>query len=711
MAEAGALTFQFKADTGEFTNALKQAVSGLKGLADEAKATAQKINGDLAKITSTAGEITNPLKKASTELKAVATESKSSGDELKQRMKEIAENSKSVGEGIAASYAKAALVITGLTAAYALAAPAAKRLYDEASKTLTLYQKLAEQSRDTGQSTTTIRAFQNYGAGFGVKAEDSLASLQKVRDLFTQMQKGETVLEGAFAKGDEALQKQVNSAKNVEDAFKRIIGVIGNGKYQTAVGVGAAIGIDEKTVARMREANIYTGQAKLDVDEMTERAKELGLVINSGMTQSAAVFAKETQNANDKLSQTWDLAANRLRDAFGALTPLVQTLNTAWLSIQQTIADIAAGVALLVKNVADLTVNAVAAGQALAQALSYRMRLALGVGDQAVTWDKFGKSSPVEMLHGPVNELTVNARQFDPPYVEREKQRGAALGSLSYTSPRDPPPGDKAGGGRGQAADAVKSYMESLERSRDVLKQEIDLWGKTRTEVEAAKALEMARAAAKKEGRDLTEAEVQKVRQLGTAYGSLKDKLEELRDRQQSMLQIAQTFSSAIADWAINGTKAKDVFASLAKSIANMALQATLMGQGPLAGLFGTKSADGGNSLGGLFGSLVGGLGSFKLPGFAAGGTVPGNQWAVVGEQGPELIRSGSGGATVIPNGGITGSGVPVVNVHNYAGAAVQVKQSKGPTGPSIDVVLTELVLRDVNQRGPISQALGARRF
>jgi hypothetical protein len=44
-------------------------------------------------------------------------------------------------------------------------------------------------------------------------------------------------------------------------------------------------------------------------------------------------------------------------------------------------------------------------------------------------------------------------------------------------------------------------------------------------------------------------------------------------------------------------------------------------------------------------------------------------------------------------------------------GAAVQVKQSKGPTGPSIDVVLTELVLRDVSQRGPISQALGARRF
>jgi hypothetical protein len=719
MTEAGALTFQFKADTSEFTNGLKQAINGLNSLADEAKSSAQQISGHLSKITSSAGEVSNPLKKASTELKAVAVEAKSNGDALKERMKEIAESSKSVGEGIASSYAKAAMVIAGLTAAYALAAPAARLLYDEASKTLTLYQKLAEQSRDTGQSTTTIRAFQNYGAGFGVKAEDSLSSLQKVRDLFTQMQKGETVLEDAFAKGDEALKKQFNSAKNVEDAFRRIIDVIGNGKYQTAVAVGGAIGIDEKTVARMRESNIYTGKAKLDVDEMTQRAKELGLVINSGMTQSAAVFAKETQNANDKLSQTWDLAANRLRDAFGGLAPLVQTLNMAWLTVQQTIADVAAGVALIVKTVADLTAGAIAAAKAIASMQIASVRVDnQPAGDSRTNTDSRGRYGAPYQIDGEVRRGLAFQRgrlleppKFDPPYQDREAQRGAALGGLSYTSPREPPPPGKGGGGRAEARDAVENYVASLERSKAVLQQEIDLWGKTRTEVEAAKALEMARAAAKKEGRDLTEAEVQKVRQLGTAYGALKDKLEELRDRQQSMLQVAQTFASAIADWAINGTKAKDVFASLAKSIANMALQATLMGQGPLAGLFGTKSADGGNSLGGLFGAFTkgigggGGFGDFigpRLPGFAAGGTVPSNQWAIVGEKGPELIRSGSGGASVIPNNVMAAQGGRQASVFHIdaRGAQVGVAEQITSALKAYDAQLSRSLASRVNESG-----------
>jgi hypothetical protein len=275
------------------------------------------------------------------------------------------------------------------------------------------------------------------------------------------------------------------------------------------------------------------------------------------------------------------------------------------------------------------------------------------------------------------------------------------------------PSGGKKGGdgGGGATTDAVENYVASLERSKAVLQQEIDLFGKMRTEVEAAKALEMARAAAKKEGRDLTEAEVQKVRQLGTAYGSLKDKLEELRDRQQSMLQVAQTFASAIADWAINGTKAKDVFASLAKSIANMALQATLMGQGPLAGLFGTKSADGGNSLGGLFGAFTkgigggGGFGDFigpRLPGFAAGGTVPSNQWAIVGEKGPELIRSGSGGASVIPNNVMAAQGGRQASVFHIdaRGAQVGVAEQITSALKAYDAQLSRSLASRVNESG-----------
>lgn len=62
---------------------------------------------------------------------------------------------------------------------------------------------------------------------------------------------------------------------------------------------------------------------------------------------------------------------------------------------------------------------------------------------------------------------------------------------------------------------------------------------------------------------------------------------------------------------------------------------------------------DGGNSdsLGGIFSAIV----PF-LPGFASGGAISPDQWAVVGEQGPELFHSGGGG-TIVPNSKAVGMG------------------------------------------------------
>lgn len=57
----------------------------------------------------------------------------------------------------------------------------------------------------------------------------------------------------------------------------------------------------------------------------------------------------------------------------------------------------------------------------------------------------------------------------------------------------------------------------------------------------------------------------------------------------------------------------------------------------------------------GIAGSAVGGKGGLSgmppLLGFASGGVMKPNTWGLVGERGPELIRAGSQGATVSPNG------------------------------------------------------------
>lgn len=54
----------------------------------------------------------------------------------------------------------------------------------------------------------------------------------------------------------------------------------------------------------------------------------------------------------------------------------------------------------------------------------------------------------------------------------------------------------------------------------------------------------------------------------------------------------------------------------------------------------------------------------------ASGGTVNPKEWSLVGEQGPELIRAGMGGATVLPNHALTAGGntYVTVNAPNYVG-------------------------------------------
>lgn len=88
-----------------------------------------------------------------------------------------------------------------------------------------------------------------------------------------------------------------------------------------------------------------------------------------------------------------------------------------------------------------------------------------------------------------------------------------------------------------------------------------------------------------------------------------------------------------------------DTFDDLTKSIRRMALQAVLLGQGPLAGIFG-MSAPAGGGPGGLFGAL-----SSLFTGFhAKGGLIPNGKFGIVGDAGPEPVIGTSRGAMVLPN-------------------------------------------------------------
>lgn len=272
-------------------------------------------------------------------------------------------------------------------------------------------------------------------------------------------------------------------------------------------------------------------------------------------------------------------------------------------------------------------------------------------------------------------------------------------------------PGKSAGGGGGGggssgkseeegAQDRLNRYIEGLVRQRAVMEAEVATIGKSNAEKKAA--IEIARAQVDLDKLSTAE-KANYIAKLTEEVGKneeVRASKERLQQAQKGLNDAQQYFGNAavdaLEDLIVNGAKAEDVVKRLAASLAKAALQAALMGSGPLAGIFGT-SGTGGN-VGGLFGSLFG---------RASGGPVNAGQAYRVGERGPETFVPTTPGK-IIPAG--RGGGGITVNVQNNTPAQVETKpRSDG----GFDMVITQvegaMAQRMLRGQGSISQAFAAR--
>lgn len=139
----------------------------------------------------------------------------------------------------------------------------------------------------------------------------------------------------------------------------------------------------------------------------------------------------------------------------------------------------------------------------------------------------------------------------------------------------------------------------------------------------------------------------------------------------------AQTLTDGLLSVALHGEKAEDVIARLVTSLGEAALQAALLGEGPLADLFGSGN-------GGLLGSLLNGLRGNATPAIArqAGGLGPflgghfeGGGYTGSGARAGGLDGKGGFAAIVHPNEGIFDfeKGTGIVPKAQAGGGAVQV--------------------------------------
>ncbi len=218
-----------------------------------------------------------------------------------------------------------------------------------------------------------------------------------------------------------------------------------------------------------------------------------------------------------------------------------------------------------------------------------------------------------------------------------------------------------------ERTDAYERATAAINDQIAALQLEAQIWGMTTAAQEAARIEQELLNAAREAGRTLTPEEAAAARSLAQGYGEAAEALESLRTAAEEAAEAQRFFTDTayqgFADLIPPIETGIDALDRLIEKLAEAALQAALLGSGPLAGLFG----GGGGILGALLPNAKGNVfsGGNVIP-FARGGVVssptvfPMARGAgLMGEAGPEAImplrRDSSGRLGVIHAGGRDG--------------------------------------------------------
>jgi tape measure domain-containing protein len=243
-----------------------------------------------------------------------------------------------------------------------------------------------------------------------------------------------------------------------------------------------------------------------------------------------------------------------------------------------------------------------------------------------------------------------NGGRFDNPAASeaaREAARGRGFSALPAPAPRlsvnDPrfrnSDDDSSGGGGKSSAERISDYEReviALNKRTAALRQEAETFGQSAVAISKAKVEQELLTALQKDGTIASDEQRREIARLATAFAETEARLKTMKDEQAAFNElqkfIGSSISSFFSDVVSGGKNAEQALMNLTKRLADTAFQALLLGDGPLAGFFGTKSAGGG--VGGLLGLLTGGF----APGRSLGGNVRAGQAYTVGENGRETF-------------------------------------------------------------------------
>jgi hypothetical protein len=465
--------------------------------------------------------------------------------------------------------------------------------------------EISKQATNAGVSTNFLQQWNAQAKELGLTAQQTAAMLQHARDA------GEVKIgEGGEANTSEIVSRleehlkagnikkldlsEIINAKDAEDRIRIILNLvdrlISEGKTLAALDImGRNFGKDAEN--QMRNGVNLTQKMRDAMKETKDVAFPPDII------QRGVELNKQLDDADKKLREGWAPIMNDI-------TRFQQTMLGNFADIKTAVAEIGVLIGGWYKSIQ-------AATQGIID-MANRSTFAKGLAD----WTR---SLPPEVRNFGLPE-SMHVHDIDDKERNEMVQRKILLDRINAPIPafdfgKDTSKGlPKKGTATKESNDEIETYINNLNKTVDVLKAENETFNLSNTAKAKAVDMEKLLAAARSAGREPTEKEIENVRRLAGEEGKAKDAHERLTQAFAAANERANFFGeqaiSAIEKIGVSGTRAKDVILDFAKALEKAALQALLLGSGPLAQLFGTQGA--GGAAGGLFGGLLGGKGLFS---------------------------------------------------------------------------------------------------
>lgn len=578
--------------------------------------------------------------------------------------------------------------------------------------------RIGETAKRVGLDLQRFQELQFAGRQNGLTGKDFGTGLEGLTEKLNEARQTENDLTKLFAENNVALKNRRGEVLGINDALGQVANLVRNAATEfDKIKIAEAVGLTRDWVPLLE-------QGAEAINRQAAAASAAGAVIDSAIIQKAKDFERDWAAAIDRWATIFKANA-------GAIIGFIDTI----IAKANGLLGAVSGYAERVAAVQDIQSNGVSG--ASRDSLEWVIKVGRAAGN---TEDELaGAKKRLEELRE-IDREAARANRPSAAPMEVNVRSGKRTDTSSLFNKGG---GGGSGGGKSeeeQAQDRLDRYLESLVRQRAVMEAEIATVGKSNAERKAA--VEIAKAQVDLEKLSASEKAnyIAKLTQEVSANEAVRASKERLEQQQKDLNEAQKYFGNAavdaLEDLIVNGAKAEDVVKRLVASLAKAALQAALLGEGPLAGLFGTKGASG--SIGGLFGLLFGsGVkqaasgGYISGPGTGRSDSIPArlsNGEYVINARATKQNRAlldaiNSGKLPAFADGGLVGrvptipaasrsqGGMQVV-VNNTASDQVQATPQQGSDG-SMQIII-EAIKGDIANdlltgRGAISQAWGAR--